>query len=230
MSTSPVASARCSCRSPTFGSRPTAYGYDRGPSTETVSGTKVRTPLAACAEPSSLLWMAQSVDDWHIASVYSYLPSAANRYVRTIAREPVESSQCWVSQEPTSSRGSCRTTVGTGGAGTTVTELEVGIGDGSAVEVVAGEPAVVDGRASMGVGVGSAPQPVQAIRATTRSAALRRWITAMAQPSFGNPRSDQAVRRSLRARMPTPSGCPCAASPVADPRTPSGRGKPMAAL
>src|SRR3954453_296274 len=60
-------------------------------------------PRAARTEPCSELWMAQSVDDWHWASVYSYRPPALKRYVRTMAGEPVESSQCCVSHEPTSS-------------------------------------------------------------------------------------------------------------------------------
>ena len=35
--------------------------------------------LRAWAEPRSEVWMVQSVDDWHCASVYSYRPSAVNR-------------------------------------------------------------------------------------------------------------------------------------------------------
>ena len=43
-----------------------------GPSADAVWGRSDRMPPAAWTEPRSELWMAQSVEDWHWASVYSY--------------------------------------------------------------------------------------------------------------------------------------------------------------
>jgi hypothetical protein len=42
-------------------------------------GSQRHDAAGSLTEPRSELWMAQSVEDWHRASVYSYRPSAVNR-------------------------------------------------------------------------------------------------------------------------------------------------------